>query len=790
MNNKKNILMYVVLVIVSLILMSMTVVASEIDSGRCGENLRWSYDENGTLTFSGTGEMDEYPLFIKEIVLSDGSLSAVALCSNFSEWREVTLSDGTAARIVFQDERNENAWKEVTLSDGSIAIVDCSFPWKELTLSDGTAFVVNGLSYKDWKEVTLSDGSISIIDADYDAFEIILSDGTCFVTSIAPWSDLIVTKVVISDTVSDISEGALVSFKDAVEFEVSSDNAYFYVDGGVLYNKNEDTLMKFPAKSAVQEYSVKDSVNKIEMNAFWGCSNIEKVIIPDTVTEIKRSTFVDCQSLKSIVLPEKLERINKSAFSGCTNLTSIDITDTITEIETDTFYGCTALKSIVFPKNLKWIGENAFYGCAKLESIVFPETLEFIGKNAFSNCKSLSFIDIPNCITKIEPYTFANCSALNNVELPEKLEIIDEYAFWNCKELSEISISCNVNAINRYAFANCMSLKRVELPDKMDTVDVGVFEGCSSLCEVIFPNSMKNVGYSAFANCVSLKSIELPEKVENIRKNAFSGCASLERIVLPKSVKRISGDSFSGTAWEKSVSGQQGVIYLDHVAYGYIPGDNDIGKIEIKDGTTVVASRVFDYEKIESVSFPDSIEFIGEYAFYNCKYLSEINIPCTVSGIGTQAFHGTLWYEMQPFGMVYIRDTFYYIKQDRYMFIDCVEIDKGTHSIADGALGYSNCFIIPNTVINFGEQVLDDNDTIKSYNDTYAEKYAIENGAKFESLGDVPEEELIFDIDNDKTITANDVVENVKSVAFAEEGNLTSLKKLNELLKYIRSLAE
>jgi len=213
MNNKKNILMYVVLVIVSLILMSMTVVASEIDSGRCGENLRWSYDENGTLTFSGTGEMDEYPLFIKEIVLSDGSLSAVALCSNFSEWREVTLSDGTAARIVFQDERNENAWKEVTLSDGSIAIVDCSFPWKELTLSDGTAFVVNGLSYKDWKEVTLSDGSISIIDADYDAFEIILSDGTCFVTSIAPWSDLIVTKVVISDTVSDISEGALVSFK-------------------------------------------------------------------------------------------------------------------------------------------------------------------------------------------------------------------------------------------------------------------------------------------------------------------------------------------------------------------------------------------------------------------------------------------------------------------------------------------------------------------------------------------------------------------------------------------------
>ena len=36
--------------------------ATIVDSGKCGENLTWELDSEGTLTISGTGEMDSYQL--------------------------------------------------------------------------------------------------------------------------------------------------------------------------------------------------------------------------------------------------------------------------------------------------------------------------------------------------------------------------------------------------------------------------------------------------------------------------------------------------------------------------------------------------------------------------------------------------------------------------------------------------------------------------------------------------------------------------------------------------------
>ena len=35
-------------------------VSTVADSGKCGDNLKWELDTNGTITISGTGEMSEY----------------------------------------------------------------------------------------------------------------------------------------------------------------------------------------------------------------------------------------------------------------------------------------------------------------------------------------------------------------------------------------------------------------------------------------------------------------------------------------------------------------------------------------------------------------------------------------------------------------------------------------------------------------------------------------------------------------------------------------------------------
>ena len=38
--------------------------AAVIDSGACGENLTWTFDDNGTLTISGTGDMYDYGTWV------------------------------------------------------------------------------------------------------------------------------------------------------------------------------------------------------------------------------------------------------------------------------------------------------------------------------------------------------------------------------------------------------------------------------------------------------------------------------------------------------------------------------------------------------------------------------------------------------------------------------------------------------------------------------------------------------------------------------------------------------
>lgn len=38
----------------------MTASAKTVDSGKCGDNVKWSLDSNGTLTISGKGKMDDY----------------------------------------------------------------------------------------------------------------------------------------------------------------------------------------------------------------------------------------------------------------------------------------------------------------------------------------------------------------------------------------------------------------------------------------------------------------------------------------------------------------------------------------------------------------------------------------------------------------------------------------------------------------------------------------------------------------------------------------------------------
>ena len=71
---------------------------------------------------------------------------------------------------------------------------------------------------------------------------------------------------------------------------------------------------------------------------------------------------------------------------------------------------------------------------------------------------------------------------------------------------------------------------------------------------------------------------------------------------------------------------------VDIVIPAEIEGREVIG---IADGAFVETSAY-----VKSITLPETIKYIGNHAFYGCKYMTSINLPKSVTEIGIGAFEG------------------------------------------------------------------------------------------------------------------------------------------------------
>ncbi len=133
---------------------------------------------------------------------------------------------------------------------------------------------------------------------------------------------------------------------------------------------------------------------------------------------------------------------------------------------------------------------------------------------------------------------------------------------------------------------------------------------------------------SAFEDNTNIQKVTIPDSVISIEEDAFSGCSQLSDITLPASLESIGYNAFFGTPWLSGLQNtSKGIATAsDEVTKFVIDAPETITDDELDlTNVKVIAGRAFENcNQLNSITIPDSVIRIGNYAFIPCNNLTSV----------------------------------------------------------------------------------------------------------------------------------------------------------------------
>lgn len=268
---------------------------------------------------------------------------------------------------------------------------------------------------------------------------VVIEEGTAVIDESAFLNSGMKT-ISLPSTIEKIGSNAFTNCSNLTSFTVGDNNKYFKSIDGVLYSKDEKTLIAYPSSKNLDNYIVNDNTTTIQNSAFYGNKVLETIKLPNKLKKIGALSFYNTKSLKSIEIPKKVSNIGSEAFYGSVSLSNVTL------------------------KGTKTISKNAFAECESLTSVKLSDSLTEIKANAFENCTTLKNIDLPDSIEIMGASVFRGCISLNKITIPKGINYIRDYAFADCTGLTEVDLGTGVTNINKKAFSNCPKLTKFIAP--------------------------------------------------------------------------------------------------------------------------------------------------------------------------------------------------------------------------------------------------------------------------------------------------------------------------------------
>lgn len=416
-----------------------------------------------------------------------------------------------------------------------------------------------------------------------------------------------------------------------------------------------------------------DGVEKIGDFAFQHCEELKDFVLPANVKTIGTMAFYECNALREIDIPDQVEEIGQNAFDESRGMMNISVS------EGNVNYA--SYKGILYNKDRTELlfCPDGYYG-----TVTVHENAKKIEDQAFASCQNITEVILPEELTTIGDGAFKVCAKLVTINIPSSVKTIGEEAFCLCTNLPEIRIPGSVKEIGYGTFSQCESLMDVTLEKGVTTIEDDVFSYCDSLQSIVFPEGMNHIGVHAFYDCNHLsKAYFEGDAPEEVMDYAFYNCADDFAIYYRKEKKGWTSPTWLGyptKIWEVeeeefplqgecgedvywSLDKETGVLTISGNGYwkARTPGDHYwrhyydvIKKVVVKEGieeipdyaldgcvnlTEVVLPnglKRIDYQafaalKLESITIPKSVEYIGECAFWGDAHLTSVYFPGKIS---------------------------------------------------------------------------------------------------------------------------------------------------------------
>ncbi len=225
------------------------------------------------------------------------------------------------------------------------------------------------------------------------------------------------TSVTLPDSLAKIDDNPFM-YSGVTEIIVSPDHPVLTCEDGVLFNREEKTLLLCLALPERNRYTIPEGTETVADYAFAGCEDMYAINVPDSVASVFTHSF-DCRNLR---------------------LLAISPDHPVYAVIDDVLFRKADKRLIRYP---------VFRRSADNELYVVPEGIRIIGEYAFDDCYDLKAVVIPDSVITIEDGAFMECQRMKTLEIGNGVTTIGDHVTDYCRELQEIKLPASITSIGQ-----------------------------------------------------------------------------------------------------------------------------------------------------------------------------------------------------------------------------------------------------------------------------------------------------------------------------------------------------